>query len=361
MTVVFIALYYWVEYSKVVVRSPDYQLKIAAARNMESALETLQEVRFPGTGEFGSSGIDKLTHTMLGEKYSPITTDEGSVDDKLTVLNPNFAAVVVDMMNQAGLVKGDTIAVFFTGSLPGANVAVFAAAKALQLHPVVITSVGSSWWGANRPDFTWLDMERVLYETGVFKYRSIAATVGGKDDLGGLRLSDQGRAMIAEAINRNGVTFINEGSLSANIKGRLKMLERQAPLSAYKVAINVGGGVATVGLPQNAQLIPSGFNRHLPRRNYPNPGSLIHYLDDVGVPIINIADVTQIARDYNLRIPPDPARKIGEGLVYKHQQYNLPLAIIALVLMFLILGIVKYFDHQRYKWREEKVDSEEEI
>ena len=61
---------------------------------------------------------------LVGSPFSLITTDEGDLDSKLTTLDPNFSAVMVELMYQLGLKDGDTIAVLMTGSMPGANIAV---------------------------------------------------------------------------------------------------------------------------------------------------------------------------------------------------------------------------------------------
>ena len=37
---------------------------------------------------------------LVGSPYSLITTDEGDLDSKLTTLDPNFSAVIVDLMSQ---------------------------------------------------------------------------------------------------------------------------------------------------------------------------------------------------------------------------------------------------------------------
>ena len=71
------------------------------------------------------------------------------------------------------------MAVSFSGSFPALNIAVLSAARVLDLHPVIISSVGSSMYGANQPEMTWLDMERILADKGLFPYRSNAASLGG--------------------------------------------------------------------------------------------------------------------------------------------------------------------------------------
>jgi len=354
MALVFIGLYYWSENSLIRVRPNDYSVRIKAAEYMKDGLETLIRHRFPEIDQAGQIADSMLIyHTMLGDKDSPITTDEGRIDDKITVLNPNFAAAVVDMFSEAGLKKGDTAAVLVTGAMPGANIAVFAAAKAMGLDLVVTTSVGSSWWGANSPGFTWLDMERVLKEDGVFSYSSAGASAGGSDDNGGIRLSEVGRELIAEAIDRNGVTVISEGSLSENIVARKTIYERYKPLDQYDAVVNVGGGIAAIGHGMNDKWISSGVHKRLPLIYYPNRG-VVHLFSDSGVPIVFIADAIEIAERYKLPIAHLQLPAIGIGKLYEHLQYDPSIAWISLILMFVILGLVKYFDIKRYKWREEK-------
>jgi poly-gamma-glutamate system protein len=97
---------------------------------------------------------------LIGQDITPITTDRGYIEAKLTSTNPNFAAVVVDMLKESELEKNDVVAVAFTGSFPGLNIAVHSALQTLKLKPIIITSVGASNWGANDPYYTWLDMEK---------------------------------------------------------------------------------------------------------------------------------------------------------------------------------------------------------
>jgi poly-gamma-glutamate system protein len=360
MSIIFLGLYYWSETNRVIVPVDNYESKLEAALIVANAMETLKNERLPQFDQNSSSDVftDPLIFTMLGVKDSPITTDEGKIEDKITAINPNFAATVVDLLLQTGVQAGDTVAVMLTGSIPGANLAVYAAIKALKLHPVIITSVGSSWWGANNPDFTWLDMERILVEKGVFDFRSIAASIGGSDDHGGLRLTKGGREMIIDAIDRNEIIFINEGNLSKNIKARLELFKRVAPLVSYKSVINVGGGIAATGHSRNTEMIPAGVNIKLPIMNYPNMGA-IHYFAEKGVPLVMISDVLKIARKYDLPVSQLPLPTAGKGDVFEQRKYNISVATAALVFMFIILVIVKFLDRKHYMWRERKIESNE--
>ena len=126
-------------------------------------METLKDTRMESS-VFIDIENDPNETGLVGSPFSLITTDEGDLDSKLTTLDPNFSAAIVDLMVQLNLVAKDTVAILMTGSMPGANIAVLTACKALGLHPISITSVGASQWGANQVDFTWLDMESILFK-----------------------------------------------------------------------------------------------------------------------------------------------------------------------------------------------------
>lgn len=356
MTIAFLALFLWSENSRVIVRQDNYQQRLAASNLMLKAIETLENHRLPALNlHQGRNSNDALVFTLLGEKDSPITTDEGRIDDKITVLNPNYAAAMVELLVSAGVKSGDTIAVLLTGSMPGANLAVYSASQALNIHPVIVTSIGSSWWGANSVDFTWLDMEKVLQDKGIYPFRSIAASIGGNDDNGGLRLSEVGRSMIIDAADRNGVTLIKQGSLTENIAARVELFKRILPLNRYAAVVNIGGGIAAMGHKENCTLIATGLNETLPVRNYPGRG-VIHSFAEEHVPVVHIYDVVEIAKNYSLPVAQLPLPKVGIGKIYETERYNLTVVAIAITLMLLILIVVKYLDRQHYKWREEGVD-----
>jgi poly-gamma-glutamate system protein len=146
---------------------------------------------------------------LIGPEFSLITNAQGVLGSKLTTLNPNWAGVIVDYLRRCGLKPGDPVAVALSGSFPGLNISVFAALETLELAPVVITSVGASMWGANDPDFTWLDMERLFAEENIFHIRSAAASYGGGDDMG---QACPTAASLRAAIARNGVRLLRRTS-----------------------------------------------------------------------------------------------------------------------------------------------------
>ena len=78
------------------------------------------------------SEYDIYNSGLIGVESSAITTilDNNSSmrDSKVISTNPNFAAFIIEMLYDAELEKGDTVAVSMTGSFPGANIAFFIAA-----------------------------------------------------------------------------------------------------------------------------------------------------------------------------------------------------------------------------------------
>jgi len=239
-------------FSRVEIISETYETKVNAAGQMAKAMEMLKEVRLE-KGVFVDVENDPNETGLVGSQFSLTTTDEGDLDAKLTTLDPNFAAAMVELLDQAGLQSGDTIAVMLTGSMPGANMAMLIACDAMNIHPVVITSIGASQWGANDPDMTWLDMEKILFDNGLIPTRSIAASIGGRNDQGRL-LSPKGRALITDNIAEHEMPLIKGESLRDNIQKRMVHFGN----NNYKAVVNVGGGVASLGTSFNLRLLPPG-------------------------------------------------------------------------------------------------------
>ena len=199
--------------------SSSYDIKFKAAMNMQESMNILKSSRMV-SGVFIDDENDPNETGLVGSPFSLITTDEGDLDAKLTTLDPNFAAGIVELLVKMNLQKGDTVAVLLTGSMPGANIAVLTAAKTLGLVVKSITSVGASQWGANNVDFTWLDMEEILYSNGFIAQKSVAASIGGRNDMGRL-LSPEGRKIILENITNHKIPIIQNNKLAENIEQRM--------------------------------------------------------------------------------------------------------------------------------------------
>jgi poly-gamma-glutamate system protein len=249
------------------------------------------------------------------------------------------------MLKDAGLEKGDNVAIAFTGSFPALNISVYAALQALELNPVAITSVGASNFGANDPYFTWLDMESFLNENEIFNFKSVAASVGGGNDVG-RGLSPQGRNLIREAILRNEVEFIDEQHLEHSINRRMDLYEKYAGEDGIKAFINVGGGIASLGNTLNGQLIPPGLTEYLPMRNFPVKGVIIQ-MGQRGVPIIHLLNISRLLREYGLPGTPVPLPEPGDGGIFTQEKYNVVLAGIATFVLIVIIVLV-YLGERRH-------------
>ena len=90
---------------------------------------------------------------LIGLERSPITTSLGSLEAKRTAANPNFAGLVAALLRAAGVRAGDAVAVGASSSFPAFIIAALSAAEAMDVEPIVISSLGSSEWGANIPEF----------------------------------------------------------------------------------------------------------------------------------------------------------------------------------------------------------------
>ena len=95
---------------KTVEVSPSYNSKVKAANLMKTAMHELKNYRMEQS-IFIDIENDPNETGLVGEPFSLITTDEGDLDAKLTTLDPNFSAIIVDLMYQLNLSKNDTVAI----------------------------------------------------------------------------------------------------------------------------------------------------------------------------------------------------------------------------------------------------------
>ena len=327
--------------------SPLYDSKIKAANLMKQCLQSLKKSRLENS-IFIDIENDPNETGIVGVPYSLITTDEGDLDAKLTTLDPNFSAVIVDLLFTAGLEKNDTIAVMLTGSMPGANIALLSACQVMGIHPIIISSIGASQWGANQVDFTWLDMEDILIENKLINSRSVASSIGGRNDMGRL-LSPLGRDLIMENIKNYDLPLIRENRLADNIKKRTDIYNEYLPIDKYDGVVNIGGGVASLGTSFNYRLIPPGIVNRSDIVDIDNSSGIegaFSYFLKKNITGLHILNIKSIIENYNLPFAPIPHPKIGEGVLYAKERYNLTIVF----LCFLILtGSVAFIGYKSKK------------
>ena len=335
-----------VENNKVDVKQDWYKEKLEAAELSQFAAQHLKKHRL-GEGIFIDDINDPNQTALIGQEYSLITTSNGNFDSKLSSTNPNFAAIVIQLFKDAGLEKGDNVAIAMSGSFPALNISVISAIETLDLNPILISSVGSSNFGANDPFFTWLDMEKILFDANIFHSKSVAASIGGGSDLG-RGLSPKGRELLKNAIYRNNIKIINKEHLSESISERMKIYNEASNGKSIKVFINVGGGIASLGSSINGKIIPSGLTRLLPDGNFPVHGVIIK-MGHSNIPIINMLNIDQLLIKFGLPSSPIPLPEPGDGEIFVQKKYSFIVTSIATFILLIIIILVYISERKHHR------------
>ena len=354
-----ILLFYIAQTSYIKVRTDNYDAKLASAQLMKAAIDSL-------TVELHNRNIeidpidDPLQTGLIGIRLSSITTDRGLLSEKRAALNPNLAAIFVEELSKLKLMPGDYIAVGITGSNPAVNIALYSALQVMELNPKIIVALSSASYGANRPELTWLDIESILKEKGLFKFNSSYASLGGKEDLA-IGLSDNGILALREAMSRNNVPLLIGSDLADNIDIRMAAYEELLPAGErYKAFVNIGTGIANVGSEPNANLIPEGINRSLAEHNYEKEGVMIKMAKN-NVPVLHFRRILRWAKRYNLPTSFDTMPKVGEGKMFSSLIHNQTINIICLAILLIAIVVVIIFDRHDRRFMANIIDPDEEL
>ncbi len=310
--------------------TPAASKKLAAATLAGDAINTIRQERLKRNHVFNEE-YDPAQSGMIGEYLTPITSVSGHLESKQTSVNPNFAAAIVDMLEQAGVQKGDVVAVGCSGSFPTLNLCVCCALETLEAKPIVIASAAASQFGANRPDLLWVDMEHLLYKKGLISFRSVAASLGGYED-GAVGTSEEGRQMLRDGIARNNLPLLSDDTFSAAIDTRMKLYEQHAGGQPIKAYINVGGGTISVGRSVGKKLYNPGLNLTATPEAL-RIDSVITRFATQRTPVIHVVEISQLAKLYQLPIAPTTTPKVGEGqLFYETTSHRWLAAAVLLIL-----------------------------
>jgi poly-gamma-glutamate system protein len=256
---------------------------------------------------------------IIGDEFSPLTTSLGDVEAKRTSANPAFAAVVVKYFHEAGLSRGDVVAVGASGSFPAFLLATLCASRVLELEPLVIYSIGSSMYGANLPGFTFVDMLAGLRADGLLPYTLTAVSPGGRRDSGtGVLFDEDGTTLRAEA-QRSGLPIVDAPTLDGSIQRRLRVYDEASRGKPIRCFVNTGGAVASFGGTDASLEVPNGLVlRFAAVPDSPARGLLFEFAARQ-IPVVHMLFVRGLARDNHLPYDPVPFPPIGEGGVYGHE------------------------------------------
>lgn len=290
--------------------------------------------------ELAANGLRLFNGRLPGPEYSLITTTLGAKDAKRLSLHPDFAAVTVDLLREAGIRQGDRVAVNVSGSFPGLNIAALAAVSALGAEPLLISSVGASSWGATDPADTWLDMEQSLIGGGLWPWRSLAASPGGVADRGG-GLSDEGLALIRAAMQRNAVPELGSRDVADGVARRLAFYRDATGLPA--ALINVGGSHVIFGSSGHARPLRQGLTTGYRPAAAPADSLAAPFLA-ANRPVIHYINIRRLAARYHINADSPP----GSAAVFYRRTLAPPLR--ALAAAALITAIVLLGQGRRLGW-----------
>lgn len=281
-----------------------------------------------------------LGSRLTGPEYTEITTTLAPRQAKILTLHPDFAAVAVEWLMEAGVGPGSRVAVNLSGSFPALNVAVLAAIRAVEAQPVITSSVGASTWGATDPEFTWLDMERQLRQAGLWPWRSSAASIGGVGDRGG-GMAPEGKSLALAAIRRNEVILIDSADLADAVARRLDVY-RSAGGVLPAALMNVGGSHVIFGEKGHRSPLPQGLNIGYHPLLAAHGGLADTFLRS-NRPVIHFLNIGQLAAQYGIR-PETPPGGSGAFL-----SWQLPMSLRILTMLWLS-GIFALL----WRWRPQK-------
>jgi poly-gamma-glutamate system protein len=240
-------------------------------------------------GITSDSGSNIRYNMLLGDEWSDITTTLGLLEAKEAAANPDFAALIVKWLLQAGIDSTSCVGITLSGSFPSLAISSLAALHALGAEAVVVSSLGSSTYGANQPEATWIDIESWLRRDDSFRFRSELVTRGAENDSGG-GLSEAGIEAMERAAIRAGVELYIPDNLLESIRTKTELfLERGIDL-----LINVGGNQASLGGCPHSYAVPTGFNQSMNVCSHENKG-VIARLSENGLPFAHLLNIREIA------------------------------------------------------------------
>jgi poly-gamma-glutamate system protein len=284
-----------------------------AADLMSRAAAAVRDCR-EAAGITIDGAVDVNRTGLIGLESSPITTSLGNLEAKRTTANPDFAALVVLLLHQAGVRRGDAVAVGASGSFPALTVAALCAAETLGARPLVIGSLGASEWGANDPRFDWLSLTRCLRRSGLLSFETLALSVGGDGDVG-RDMSARGRETVIAEAGASGLPFIQEPDLEKNVSRRLALYDRAAGAAGVRAFVNIGGAYANLGTDSEILEVSPGLASfsHLPpaeRRG------VVFAMAARGVPVIHLLYIKGLCDRYRLPWDPRPLPAPGGSPLY---------------------------------------------
>ncbi|WP_029759480.1 MULTISPECIES: poly-gamma-glutamate system protein [Fusobacterium] len=340
---IFLFIYYYLKPKEIKIKNEYYtEMIIAAEKN-----KLLQEEIFNEKLRRGieiDKNLDRNETGLIGLEWSGITTTLGDIEAKRTSTNPDFAALLVKLFKEAGLKKGDIVVANFSSSFPALNLAFISAADTLELKAIITTSVGSSTYGGNIEDFTYLDMENYLYSKKLINNRTIAYSLGGAGDIG----KEFDKDIIEKIKNRldsYDLKFFYEENFEKNLEDRYEFYKILSK-GNIKAFINIGGNLLSLG--KNTDIIDNQ-KILLDKLTAIKTGLVGKFLKD-DIPVFYLLNIKSIALYYNLEFDPDKFSEIGTLSIYYIPSKNFWNYIIITIFSLFIVTHIIFFKFKKNKF-----------
>ncbi|GHS98999.1 poly-gamma-glutamate system protein [Synergistales bacterium] len=248
-----------------------------------------------------SAEDDRLKTGFIGLDWSPLTTTLGSLDAKRASCNPLWAVQCLRWFDDLGIKRGDRIAIYSSASFPGLLFSALAAAESRGLDVLLVVSLGSSTWGANRTEFPWPKMHRTLSGGGFVRTRPKFYTLGGGGERGG-GIAPEAIDALSEMSRKDGVPLVVPRDIRDAVRIKSEALLEFAP----KLMINIGGSSANLGNSESAADIPPGLLRPDRKDKISVGDGVIARALGSGIPVLHLLNMRRLSLENG--IPYDASR-----------------------------------------------------
>ncbi len=284
----------------------------------------------------------RRTFPLLGIEYSEILTTLGSYEAKLASSNHEFSALVVRILSDHGFDSTKRIGVTMSGSFPAIGISVLCALEELGIDPIIISSLGSSSYGANDTAMTWADIELLLYGAGIISHRSVFVTPGADSDTGG-GLPEGGIEVIRSAAQRAQSQLFIPESLPSAIAFRESLLVT----AGIDMMINIGGNHAVLGNCGHASAFPNGYTDAV-RSCFDDERGLLMHIAERGIPVFHFLDIRDLARRNEIEENGIDAER--SAMIYTKTKTDTIAVIGSLLLIGVLLVVIRTIKMRLYSY-----------
>jgi poly-gamma-glutamate system protein len=329
-------------------RSQSIHEKSAASRSMELAIQSLRE-SYLSRGLRFDDAVDPNHTALIGVEYSDMVTTLGSADAKRSTTNPNVAGLLLDLLVEAGVKREDTIAVGCSGSFPALAVATLAAANALGVHPVTILSLGSSSFGADRPEWTLLDILESLKNKSLVYVDAAGVSLGGADDAGN-DFDPETKRLLTAKIESSAIPFLNEPNLTRNVARRMEIYFGSAGSRRISAFVNIGGSQADLGVDPLILKLEPGVNQQITLPEKEERYGVVFAMAKRHIPVVHLLHIKGLLLKYGLPWDPTPLPSVSAEHISPPRS-TLNASLVAATSVYFVLIIVIFISYRKKFFR----------